>query len=192
MNKPRDPSDNLTAAARLFGRLLVRELDAATLAELQAKEVAAALASLGIELPSEHQIDELGNRYFELFLHPAGTLPPVQSLWRDGQYGGDHTVGVRKIAEAANRELASGARNAAPDHLGCILLLWAELDDERPELAALLTDHHMAWAELALQHAVQDPGFYGAVARATVALVKELRAGANDARAQTAGPHRPQ
>lgn len=179
MSEPAESTDSspntLTAAARLFGRLLVRELDATTLAELQAPDIAGALTSLGIELPSEQQVAELGNRYFDLFLHPEGALPPVQSLWRDGQYDGDHAVGIRKIAKAANRELATGARSAAPDHLGCILLLWAELREERPELAELLTNHHMAWAELALQHAVQDQGFYGAVSRATIALVRELR-----------------
>jgi TorA maturation chaperone TorD len=165
---------DLAAAARLFGRLLVKELDAATLTELRAPDIQAALTALGIELPSDEQRAELGNRYFDLFLHPEGALPPVQSLWRDGQYDGNHAVGVRKIADAANRELATGARSAAPDHLGCILLLWAELQTERPELAKLLTTHHFAWAELALQHATIDEGFYGAVSRATVSLVREL------------------
>lgn len=179
MSEAEEANDSLATAARLFGRLLVRELDAATLAELQAPDIAEALTSLGIKLPLEQQVVELGNRYFDLFLHPEGALPPVQSLWRDGQYDGDHAVGVRKIAEAANLELATGARSAAPDHIGCILLLWAELDGERPELATLLTTHHMAWAELALQHAVTDEGFYGAVSRATVALVRELRTNAS-------------
>ena len=169
--------EDLTSAARLFGRLLVRELDPATLEELRAPDIQAALASLGVQLPSADQLPELANRYFDLFLHPEGALPPVQSLWRDGQYDGNHAVGVRKIAEAANLEIANGARSAAPDHIGCILLLWAEVDGERPELASLLTAHHMAWAELALQHAVPDEGFYGAIARATVALVREVRTG---------------
>jgi TorA maturation chaperone TorD len=171
-----DPANrDLAAAARLFGRLLVKELDAETLTELRAPDIAAALTSLGIELPSDEELSELGNRYFNLFLHPTGSLPPVQSVWRDGQYDGNHAVGIRKIAEAANREIATGARSAAPDHLGCILLLWAELQTERPELAELLTTHHLAWAELALQHATLDEGFYGAVSRATVAIVRELQ-----------------
>lgn len=183
-----DTTDDLCAAGRLFGRLLVRELDAATLTELQAPEIAAALAALGIDLPTEQQLAELGHRYFDLFLHPEGSLPPVQSLWRDGQYDGDPAVGVRKIAEAANRELGRGARSAAPDHLGCILLLWAELHDERPELAELLTTHHMAWAELALQHAAQDQGFYGHIARTTAKLLAEIRSSAPDDEATTTDP----
>ena len=181
MSEPTSPTDSapsnqdLATAARLFGRLLVKELDAATLTELRAPDIHSALTALGIELPSNQQLSALGNRYFDLFLHPVGSLPPVQSVWRDGQYDGNHAVGIRKIAEAANREIATGARSAAPDHLGCILLLWAELQTERPELAELLTTHHFAWAELALRHAALDEGFYGAVSRATVALVRELQ-----------------
>ncbi len=177
---PNEPTENpletLTAAARLFGRLLVRELDAETLAELSAPDIRAALTATGIELPTAEQLPDLANRYFDLLLHPTGALPPVQSLWRDGQYEGNHAAGVRKIAESANLELANSARSAAPDHIGCILLLWAELDGERPELASLLTEHHVAWSDLALQHAGQDDGFYGGVARATIALVRELHA----------------
>tara|TARA_R110002072_G_scaffold243682_1_gene402802 strand:- start:153561 stop:154115 length:555 start_codon:yes stop_codon:yes gene_type:complete len=184
VSEPAPPTDNppnedLAAAARLFGRLLVTELDAATLTELRAPDIQAALQAVGIELPTEEQLSDLGNRFFDLFLHPEGSLPPVQSLWQDGQYDGNHAVGVRKIADAANLELGTGARSAAPDHLGCILLLWAEVEGERPELATLLTTHHMAWAERALQHATEDEGFYGAVSRATVALVRELKTPAN-------------
>ena len=173
--QPDATNQDLASAARLFGRLLVRELDAATLVELSTPEIAQALSALGIELPQAEQVPELGHRYFELFLHPDGTLPPVQSLWRDGQYEGNHAAGIRKISAAANLELATGARSAAPDHIGCILLLWAEVEGERPELAHLLTTHHLAWAELALQHASKDEGFYGAISRATVALIRELR-----------------
>lgn len=170
-----EPQHDLTAAARLFGRLLVRELDRDTLSELSSDDIQAALASLSINLPNEAQLAELGNRYFDLFLHPAGSMPPVQSLWRDGQYDAEPAVGIRKIAAAANRELATGARSAPPDHIGCILLLWAELHSERPELAQLLLTHHLAWVEPALQHACADQGFYGAISRATIALVREMQ-----------------
>ena len=173
MSKPQH-LDDLTAAARLFARLLVRELDGATLTELQRPDVIDALRELGIELPASEELAALAHRYFELFLHPDGSLPPVQSLWRDGQYGGDAAAGVRKIADASGLELAVGARGAAPDHLGCILMLWAELVCERPELAELLVTHHLAWAPGALRHAAQQPDFYGAVCRAIIALVRDL------------------
>ena len=66
-----DTSDDLCAAGRLFGRLLVRELDAATLTELQAPEIAAALAALGIDLPTEQQ----RHRQRWKTAVTAGTLP---------------------------------------------------------------------------------------------------------------------
>jgi TorA maturation chaperone TorD len=107
-------------------------------------------------------------------LHPEGAMPPVMSLWRDGQYDGDPARSIRQIADAANRELAEGARSAPPDHLGCILLLWGELCESRRELADLLRTRHLAWAELALQGASKDTGFYGAVSRAAISLIRSL------------------
>ena len=169
-------TDHLTAAARMFGRLLIRELDAPTLAELRSADVRDALAALGVAVPDDAELPTLGQRFFELFLHPDGALPPVQSLWLSGQYDGDAAASVRRLAEAANLTLTEGARGVAPDHLGCVLLLWAEVRDARPELAALLAERHLAWAELALQHTLADQGFYGAVCRATLSFVRALRA----------------
>ena len=174
MSAPHD-LDQLAAAARLFGRLLLRELDAASLNELRAPAIAQALAALDVTAPDEAQLPELDARFFELFLHPDGALPPVQSLWRDGQYDGDAAVGVRALAKAAALEPAAGARGAPPDHLGCILLLWAETATTRTDVADAIAQHHLAWAELALQHTLRDDGFYGQVARATIALTRELR-----------------
>jgi TorA maturation chaperone TorD len=164
----------LVPAARLLGRLLVRELDDATLVELTEPAIAAALADLGIHLPAASALPQLAADYFDLFVRPASGLPPVQSLWREGQYDGQAAIAVRAIAAAAGRELAEGARGAPPDHLGCILLLWAELCDERPELAVRLAQDHMAWGERALQAAAALTGFHADVARVTVGLLREI------------------
>lgn len=169
-------ADPMTAAARLFGRLLLRELDASTLAELRQDDVCDALAELDIRVPDDDALPALAQRYFELFLHPDGALPPVQSLWHNGQYDGDPAAGVRRVADAANLALTDNARGAAPDHLGCVLVLWAELREPRPELADALAAHHLAWAELALRHTLADDGFYGSVGRATLSFVRQLRA----------------
>lgn len=166
----------LTLAARLFGRLLVRELDAATLAELAVPHVAAALAALDVPLPAADELEQLAADYHARWLEPRTSPPPIHSLFRDGHYNGEPARAVRAIAAAAGLELAAGARGAEPDHLGCILLLWAELIGPRPELAAQLARDHFAWAERALQSAAADRGFYGAVARATTALIEQLRA----------------
>lgn len=168
------PDSELVPAARLLGRLLVRELDADTVRELQHPAVAAALGEVGIPRPEGADLEALALEYFERFLHPAAGLPPVQSLWHGGQYDGEPAVAVRAIAAAAARELAPGARGAAPDHLGCILLLWAELVEARPELALRLQRDHLAWAIRALGPVQAAGGFYGAVAAAAVALIGAL------------------
>lgn len=168
------PDADLAPVARLLGRLLVREIDEETVAELQQPDVREALAGIGIGVPQAADREALATGYFERFLHPAAGLPPVQSLWQGGQYDGDPAVAVRAIAAAAGRELAPGARGAAPDHLGCILLLWADLAEIRPELAARLQRDHLAWAVRALAPVQAAGGFYGAVAAAAVELVHEL------------------
>jgi len=172
---PTEAEPDLTAATRLFGRLLVRELDAATLTELREPAIADALEAVGVALPSAGQLPELASIYFELFLHPPDSLPPVQSLWRDGRFDTEPAAAVRRIAAAAGRELAGGARGAAPDHLGCILLLMAELRSTHPELVADLVQHHLAWGEHALRAAAARSDFYGAVTRATISLIHALR-----------------
>jgi TorA maturation chaperone TorD len=178
-----DPS--LAPAARLFGRLLVRELDRDTLAELREPAVREALVACGIDVPAEAELEPLAERYCAWFLHPAGAPPPVQSLWLHGQFDGDAAQAVRAIAAAAGREQAPGARGAPPDQAGCILLLWADLVGDDPvgeraaaaaaALAARLARDHLGWIRQALLPIAEDPGFYGAVARGASALVEELR-----------------
>lgn len=168
----------LAASARLFGRLLVRELDPATLRGLQQTEVREALGAVGVEVPDAADADELAHAWLACFLHPDDGPPPVQSLVRDGKYDGDPAAAVRALAKAAGLELAAGARNAPPDHIGCILLLWAELATTRPELVARITDQHLDWAVPVL-HATasrRDLPFYPQLAAATIHLLRGLRA----------------
>lgn len=161
----------LAPAARLLARLLLKELDAATLAELARPELAAALAELGLALPAETELAELGAEYCAAFLHPNDALPPIRSLWSEGRYDGDAAQAVRALARASGRVLAAGARGAPPDHLGCLLALWADLAEEEPEFAAQLAREHLAFAPRALAHLARRTGFYGALAAATGALV---------------------
>lgn len=167
----------LAPAARLFGRLLVRELDVATLRELQQDDVRRSLLALGVPLPAERDLEALAAEYCEHLLLPQGERPPVQSLWTEGRYDGDAALAVRTIAAAAARELAPGARGAAPDHAGAVLLLWADLVVERPELADRLRRDHVAWIAPALAGLAQRPGFYGAVARAVRTFAGTLTGG---------------
>ena len=168
--------EQLTWAARLLGRLLVRELDGATLDELSAPEVAPLVESIGIPLPAASELDELAHQWLAAFLHPQGGSPPVHSLYRDGGYQGDPAAAVRRIGEAAGLEIAPGARNAPVDHIGCILLLWSETALDRPELADILVQEHLDWATHALSPTAGGAAdsFYPCVARTTLAFIRQL------------------
>jgi TorA maturation chaperone TorD len=168
----------LAQVARLFSRLLLFELDAASLAELQEPGTARALANLGVQLPERSDretLDDLAAEYFATFLQPTEGGPPVQSLWTGGQYEGDAAVEVRQLAEVAGLELNRDlARGAAPDHLGCLLWLWAETVEVVPEGAEAVAQRHLAWAQPCLARAGAREGFYAQLARAVGALVGAL------------------
>ena len=173
------PSE-LGEVARLVGRLLLREVDAATLAELRAPELAEALAAVGLATPAPQpdEVATLGAEYFEAFVQPEHGGPPVQSLWTDGTYEGDAAVAVRKLAEAAALDYDRAAARGAPhDHIGSVLCLWAAARERAPEVAARLARDHMGWAQRPLgRQAHAGTGFYSDVARTACALIDELRA----------------
>lgn len=165
--------------ARLLGRLLLRELDEAALAELGVPEVRDALRGVGIELPEAGELEELAAQYFALFVQPQDSAPPVQSLWAEGAYEGESARSVRALAEAAGLEFDREAARSAPvDHLGSILWLWAEARTARPEVAARLEQQHFDWAAQPLARAAREGGFYGAVCAATADFMGSLRADA--------------
>ena len=171
----------LVPAARLLSRLLLREVDDSWRAEVGAPEVAAAFQEIGIELPEVWDFDALAAEFFETFLNPAHGAPPVESLWTEGRYEADCAVALRKIAGAAGFEFEGHESAGVPvDHLGCILLLWAECIEGHPDLAGLLADEHLGWVPRALATASQRDGFYGSVAAATVAFCGVLGAAAGN------------
>lgn len=169
----------LVPAVRLFARLLRREPDAELLAELRAPEVTATLGALGVALPEDAELEEVCAQYVELLLHPRRGAPPVASLWVDGRYEGDTAIALRKVAEAAGCTFDTTAASGVPaDHLGCILDLWCTCATDHPDLANLIAHDYLAWVDRALGAAGAADGFYGQVARATLGLVRELRASA--------------
>jgi TorA maturation chaperone TorD len=154
---------------------LLFELEPGDLAAMAAPQLAAALAEFDLVPPPASALPDLAARWFELFLQPGTVLPPVQSLWQEGRYDGAATVAVRQLAAAAGLQWGATARGAPPDHLGCLLLLWAELVVLAPPLAAQLVQQHLDFAPAALREAARDAGFHGAVARAVLAFVAELQ-----------------
>lgn len=166
-----EPADDaaLAPTARLLGRLLVRELDATTQAELQAPALVAAMAAVGITAP-RGELGALAAEYFELVLQPTGSLPPVQSLWQQQQYDGDAAIAVRRLADAAGLVIGPGARAAPPDHLGCLLCLWADLAESLPAFARHLASHHFDWVASSSAPRAPAERFYGQVLRAAARL----------------------
>lgn len=166
----------LVPVARLLGRLLVRELDHETLAELRTPAVAAALSACDLRLPEAPDLERLAHEWCDCFLHPTSGLPPVQSVWQHGEYSGNCKQTLDEIARAAWLELAAGSRGAPSDQIGCILLLWSEVIGSRPDLARRLQRDHLPWATRALAPIAAGGGFYGRVATATIRFVAELSA----------------
>ena len=108
----------LAGAARLFGDLLLVELDDARLEALGGRESAALLADLGVDIPTARgaaAIDELAAEYHAAFLRPdGGGAPPIASLWTEGRFEGDIARRTRELAESAALEFgAEAARGAA-------------------------------------------------------------------------------
>ena len=86
------------AVYRLLARLWRREIDAATLEQLLAGSVRKAYLAAGGSLPEvadQATCDALAGDYCQLFLGPAGHLPPYQSVWSDGQFHGAAAQSLR-------------------------------------------------------------------------------------------------
>ena len=172
----------LAAVARLFGTLLLAEIDEAQLRRLQDPAMREALESLGLEIPTfepgdRESLEELAADYHAAFLRPdGGGAPPIGSLWIEGRYEGALAKRVRELAESAAVEFDGAvARDAPVDHLGCILMLWAATVERAPWVAEELARNHLAWASAPLTQ-VSDTaeGFYAGFARAVLALTREL------------------
>ena len=172
---PPTDSRDLVAPLELFAHLLLHELDAGTLVRLRMPEVRRALAELGIQVPDPSRLESLAATYYECWLQPERGAPPIASLWIHGQYEGQVTVQLRKIAAAVGCELDTTASAGAPiDHLGCLLLLWAQCSEYEPALADLIVDEYLDWAPAALEEAARRSGFYGQLARALQQLLGHL------------------
>lgn len=173
------PASVCRELAAFVGRLLVREVEAADLDRMRAPELAGLLRDLGLALPAAGGealwLESRAAEYHDLFLRPE-TGPLVQSLWTQGRYEGDAAGAVRRLAAAAGVEFQrAAARGAAVDHLGSLLLLWAETVDRAPAVARRLAEEHLAWALGPLRGIEEQGGFYGALARLAGALLEGIR-----------------
>jgi TorA maturation chaperone TorD len=176
-------TESLAAVARLFGDLLLAELDTGRLRRLQDPAAREALGALGVSVPEvdpadEGALDELAAEYHAAFLRPeGGGAPPIGSLWTEGRYEGALASRVRELARSAAVDFDRGAARDAPvDHLGCMLHLWAATSERAPWVADELAAEHLGWADAPLARVVEGGGFYGELAGALRGLLHELRA----------------
>ncbi|MEM1448501.1 MAG: molecular chaperone TorD family protein [Planctomycetota bacterium] len=171
-------AESLAAVARLFGDLLLAELDETRLQGLLEPRARVALAALGIDVPEVRDggLDELAADYHAAFLQPrGGGAPPVGSLWTEGRYEGALTVRLRELAKSAALEVDPDAvRDAPVDHLGNVLHLWAACIDRAPWVSNELAAEHLAWADAPLARVEDAGGFYGGLAGALRAFLNEL------------------
>ena len=176
-------TEEFGAVARLFGRLLLFEIDERMRSELTQPEVAAALLELGVDTDvlNGADLDALACEYLEIFVQPEEGGPLVQSLWTEGSYEGEAAVAIRKLAEVGAVEFdRDAARGASHDHLGSILWLWAELRLETPELAQHLVQQHLTWAGTPLRRIAEGEGFYAKLADAVLRFLRDLHAWSNE------------
>jgi TorA maturation chaperone TorD len=139
------------------------------LTELSRGETRDALQELGIRVPAGAREDALAAEYFDCFVHPEAGAPPVASLWIDGDYGGSCRRDIERWAESVGFSFEPQSELApVPDHLGSLLLLWAELYPRQPEQAAELAAHLQQWAPRALARPAQGKGFYAEVSRGLI------------------------
>ncbi len=174
----------LAGVARLFGDLLLRELDADRLERLREPELAAQLLSLGVVVPpaasqdDPDELDRLAAGFHSAFLAPdRGGAPLVASLWTEGRYEGTAAARIRALAEAAAVEFDRDMARGAPiDHLGVLLLLWAQTIERAPSVADEIATQHLAWSEAPLNRlaAAGATSFYPSLAGAAAAFVRTL------------------
>lgn len=179
----------MTHMAQLFGDLLLFEIDRQMAKQLTTGPVAQMMKELGLRLPpglanDNRARNELSADFHEAMLQPqtgeSGLVGPlVQSLYTEGSYEGQAKRDVLALAEAANFTFDDErSRQMPPDHLGCLLLFWAEARPISAELGQALEQRHFPWAlePLARLEATGD-GFYprlaGVVRRFLATLLGE-------------------
>ncbi len=164
----------LAGVAKLFGLLLLRELETETLRSLSDPVLSEILKGSGITMPEESELEELAADFFEYFVNPQQGAPLVQSISEGGSYEGDPARDVRKIADAAGVELDPTHLMGAPvDHLAVELALWSVLVERDRSAAVEFTRRHLVWSLPRLRDNERQ-GFYGNVCRVVADFIEAI------------------
>lgn len=181
----RDDLAALSGIYRLLARLWLREGDRALLRELSSAPLRDVFCQAGGVLPtgSATEAEErLAVEFCQLFVGPAGHLPPFQSVWQTGQFQSPAATAMREFIDLSGYEQSRLPSGIMLDHLGVQLDVMGHLTQvcsaaaSEDEQADVLLDmsrsyffRHLTWPSPLLDAAESRARseFYRSVARMT-------------------------
>ena len=178
---------------RLLARLWLRETDQHLLRDLSTPPLNASFLAVGGVAPADRStfaLETLAVDYCRLFVGPSEHLPPVQSVWRHGQFQSQTTTSMLEFMEVAGFDPAWAPDGAMVDHFGvqCGVMghiLSRAADETRAEHVDLFGDllsvfflRHLSWTEPLMDAAGlrAQTDFY----RSVVGLTRAFLAGETD------------
>ncbi|MCA9247377.1 MAG: molecular chaperone TorD family protein [Planctomycetales bacterium] len=169
----------------LLSRLWLREPDQALLELLQHGDVAEACQAVAPELVAaagQATCDDLAVDFCRIWLGPTDHLPPFQSVWEGGQFGGQAATSMQPYLAMSGYTPPLEFNTSMLDHLG-VQLDWMrhwleQFQGAQPEGAPedfpatvqrAFFRKHLSWphALLAQSESRADTSFYRAVVRLT-------------------------
>jgi TorA maturation chaperone TorD len=191
------------AVYRLLARLWAEE-PGSLLAELAADPLRSAWLQLG-GVCSDHESDEvcsaIDEDYCRLFVGPKEHLPPIQSVWTDGELNTGVTASLREFDSVIGFELPWSFA-VIDDHVGNELWAMGQIlhkSESLPleqlcvagDLARTFFTGHLLWANPLFEAVVRREGerFYGTVAAITQQFLNDeserLRIAVSDKHVET-------
>jgi TorA maturation chaperone TorD len=172
---------------RLLARLFAEEVDAEFFEHLTAGELRSVCPQLANALPTgqaAEACEELAIEFCRVFVGPNGHLPPVQSIWCNGQLNSevvarlDTYQAIIGLPPPWKQKLVTDHLANSLDLMSVLLRRASEPGNQAitaPETAALadlaasLLVDHLQWADVLLRRVIEHPGasFYGVVSTMT-------------------------
>jgi TorA maturation chaperone TorD len=166
-----------SAAYQLLARLWLREVDIAMLRLISQSALAECFTLDTVPSGRDSDlIDHLAGDYCQLFIGPAGHLPPFQSVWEAGQFQSSAAASMSQFIDVTGYDDSSQGTMA--DHLGVQLGVMglisrqcADRQSNLEELSQLMElkrayfMRHLTWTEELLQQAIRkaESEFYESV-----------------------------
>lgn len=190
MNQNQLTSESCIRLASVYGLLSLlwsKEVSLEQLKQLNEPDIRSLMEKLGGSVPTEvkeETVEQLAIDYCQLLIGPKNHLPPVESVWVEGQFQASTAGSVSRFYE-----MLPGFKpnSGMPDHIGCQLQFMAELFQQAGVqkeseaytcIAGTFFDKHLPWTEKFLEQVIEkaETDFYRGLARVTqLFLNKETR-----------------